>query len=100
VLAIVSSYDPAIDSVVFQQLANLVGIPRGEKHFITFPSELIDDGTEERHVRGIVQVDPNLPMDRWGNYFRSFGDSYAGVEHHLFLIASNGLSLPYLAQTP
>jgi hypothetical protein len=90
VLAIVPPYDLAIDSVIFQQLANLVRIPRGEKHFITFPSELIDDGTKEGHMRGIVQVDPNLPMHGWGKYFRSFGDSYAGIGHHLFLIASNG----------
>src|ERR1035437_3497008 len=81
------SYDLASHSVILQEFANLVRIPCSKEHFITFLSELLDNRTEERHMRGIVQVDPDLLLDGWGKCFRNFGDSHAGIRHHLFLIA-------------
>ena len=60
VLAVMLSDDLSIHLVVFQKFAYLVGVPGGDKQVITSCPKFIDDRTEKRYMRRIIQIDPDL----------------------------------------
>src|SRR5258708_3447967 len=55
--------DARLNSVIFQQFDNLVGIPCRDEKLETFGFQLRDDGNEKWDMRRIVQVDPDFFPD-------------------------------------
>src|SRR5580700_9687555 len=59
ILSVVPSYDLARETIEFQELPHLVGIPRRYDYFVAPFSELLNDRDKEWDVRGIVDIDPD-----------------------------------------
>src|SRR5258708_16880272 len=55
--------DARLNSVIFQQFDNLVGIPCRNEKLETFGFQLRDDGNEKWDMRRVVQVDQDFFPD-------------------------------------
>ena len=60
VLAVVLADRLAFDPVQIHQAVHLEAVPGGDHAVVAPLTQLVDDGLEERHVGGIVEVDPDL----------------------------------------
>ena len=64
-----------VERVKARHLAGLVAVPGRQHHLVSLLPQLTDDGAEERNVRRVFQVDPNLDAGRTsygrGRRFRS-----------------------------
>jgi hypothetical protein len=60
ILAIVAADDLATQIEEFEQLAGLIHISGGQDQFDPVLFQFLDNRNEERNVRGIVEINPDL----------------------------------------
>jgi hypothetical protein len=56
----VPAYHLARETMQAQQFANLIRVSRRQEDLVTPSFKPFDDGYEKRHVRRVIEVDPNF----------------------------------------
>src|SRR5882724_10353285 len=62
VLAVMLSHDLARNAIILKEFSHLVCVPSGDQHLMIPLSKFIDNWPEERNVRRIVKIHPDLPV--------------------------------------